>query len=63
VKRLDALRALFESGFGFPPVAAMLHGASVFSAAELSAQLFCAALSLPYKRGHGCRENHDQSAD
>jgi hypothetical protein len=38
VKRLDSLPALFEPGFRMPSITALLHGAIIFSATELSAQ-------------------------
>src|SRR5579864_503537 len=51
VKPLDSLCALFEPGFGVPPIAALLHGAIIFSAPELSAQSFSPALSVQNERG------------
>jgi hypothetical protein len=63
VKLLDSLSALFEPGFRMPPVAACLHGASIFSATELCAQSLRPALSVPKERGDACRENHDESTD
>jgi hypothetical protein len=46
-----------------PTVAAFLHGASVFSATELSAQSFSPALSVQEERGDACNENHNESND
>jgi hypothetical protein len=46
-----------------PPVAAFLHGASVFSAAELSAQSFSPALSPPKERGDACNDHYDERND
>ena len=63
VKLLDSLRALFEPGFGMPPVAAFLHGASIFSATELSAQSCSAALPVHKERRDGCHENRHDSDD
>jgi len=63
VKPLNSLRALFEPGFRMPPVAAFLHGAIIFCAAELSAQSFSPALSVQEERGDACNENHDESND
>jgi hypothetical protein len=63
VKRLDALSARLKPGFSLPTVAALRHGASVFRTAELSAQPFGAALSLPQKCGDDCRDDHHESDD
>jgi hypothetical protein len=63
VKPLNSLCALFEHGFRMPTVAAFLHGASVFSATELSAQSFSPALSVQEERGDACNENHNESND
>jgi hypothetical protein len=63
VKGLDSLRTLFQPGFRMLPVAAFLHGASVFSAAELSAQSFSPALSAPKERGDACNDNYDERND
>jgi hypothetical protein len=63
VELFDSLCALFEPGFRMPPVAACLHGASIFSATELCAQPLRPALSMPKERGDACHENHDESTD
>jgi hypothetical protein len=63
MKPLDALCALFEPGFRMP-LAALLHGASIFSATELSAQSGSPPLSMQKERGDACGENHgDESND
>ena len=61
--RLDSLCALFEPGFRMPPFAAFLHGASILSATELSAQSFGSALSMQNERGDASNENHNESND
>lgn len=63
VKPFDSMCALFEPGFRMLPVAALLHGASIFRAAELSAESLRPALSLQKQRGDGCNNNHDKSND
>jgi len=62
VKCLDPLCAPFERGFRIP-TAVLLDSACVFSAAELSAQPFSAALSLHKERGNAYGENRDESDD
>ena len=57
VKPLDSLCPPFEPGFPVPPATAVLHGAGVFSATELSPQSFSPALSAPKERGDACKEN------
>jgi hypothetical protein len=63
VKLLNSLCAPFEPGFRMPPVAAFLHGPSIFSITELSAQSFSPALSMQEESGDACNESHDESAD
>ena len=63
MQSLDSLQAVFEAGFPMPPVAAFLHGASIFSASELGAQLFRVALPVQKQRGDACQDNHCKSND
>jgi hypothetical protein len=63
VKPLDSLFALFEPSFRMPPVAAFLHGASIFSVTELGAQSFSPALPVQKERGYACNQDHDESTD
>jgi hypothetical protein len=46
-----------------PPVAAFLHGASIFGATELSAQSISPALSVHKERRDRRQENRDDSND
>jgi hypothetical protein len=46
-----------------PPVAAFLDCARIFSATELSAKLFSAALSVQKECRDAYKENHDESND
>ena len=61
MKPLDSLCALFEPGFPVPAVAAFLHGASIFSPTELSAQPFSPSLPQKKERSKACNENHDEA--
>jgi hypothetical protein len=63
VQPLNSLCALFEPGFPMPPVAAFLDCACIFSATELSAKLFRAALSVQKECHDAYKENHDESND
>jgi hypothetical protein len=63
VKPLDSLCALFEPGFRLPAVAAFLHGASIFSITELSAQSSSPTLSMQKERHDAYNQNHDESTD
>ena len=60
-KPFDSLCALVERGFRMPPVAAFLHGASIFGATELSAQSCSPAFSVQKERDEACNEDHDES--
>ncbi|MGA2591856.1 MAG: hypothetical protein ABSH32_18245 [Bryobacteraceae bacterium] len=50
VKPLHSFCTLLESGFRMPAVAAYLHGASIFSSAELSAKSLSLPLSVQKER-------------
>jgi hypothetical protein len=63
VERLDSFGALIEPGFPKAPAAAFLHGASLFSATELSAQSFSPTLAMQQKRGDAGNQNHAESDD
>ena len=63
MQRLDAFGALIEPGFRMAPAAVFLHGAGIFSAAELSAQPLSLALAMQEQRGDDRAENHDESDD
>jgi hypothetical protein len=63
VKLFDSLHTIFEPGFAMPHVATFPYGATIFSAAKLSAQLFGPALSLQNERRDACNESHDESND
>jgi hypothetical protein len=51
MKSLDSLCAPFERRFRMPPAAIFLHGTSIFSVTELSAQPFSPPLSERKDRG------------
>ncbi|MFZ0593885.1 MAG: hypothetical protein WAM39_25745, partial [Bryobacteraceae bacterium] len=63
LKRLDSLCALLKPSFRMLAVAAFLHGASIFSTTELSAQSFSSALSAQKEHDDGRNENRDESND
>jgi len=60
---LDSCRALVESGFRVPPVAAFLHGMGIFSSAEPAAKSFGPALSKIEQPRDARNHNHGESDD
>jgi hypothetical protein len=62
VRLFDSLFTLFEPRFRLPPTAVLVHGASMFSVPELSAQPSSSTLPEQKKRGDDCNENHHGSS-
>ena len=60
METFDPFRAFIEPGFRMPPAAAFLHGAGIFSAAELAAQPIGPALSKKEQRRYDRNHNHYQ---
>jgi hypothetical protein len=63
VETFDSFGPLFEPGFPMPPVTTFLHGAGIFSTAELVAQSFGPALAEKKQCRDARNRDHDESDD